>query len=82
MCFIPLHKVEKHKECNRCIIQVELKLNDFTLLDAYTLLTRLVGVCVVILQCVCAASSLEVKIANGFLYPLCIHPLNKTDSKT
>ncbi len=58
-----LHKI---KMC--CCNQVELKITDFTLMDAYTLPTH--GIArrgrVVILQCVCATSSLEVKNKQRF----------------
>ncbi len=51
MSFIALHKL-KHETYNRCCSQVELKLTDFTLLDAHTLPIwhSMEGVCV----CVCA----------------------------
>jgi hypothetical protein len=63
MCFIPLHKVRKHKEFNVSISQVELKLTDFTKVGAYTLPTHGAwGVCVAILKCVWATSSLKTTV--------------------
>ncbi len=65
MCFIPLHKVRKHKKYNMSFSQVELKLTDFTCLGAYTLPTHGLALRVCVRRhpsmCVCATSSLETK---------------------
>ncbi len=64
LSFIALNKL-KHETYNIvCCSQVELKLTDFTLLDVHTLPTRGTAwrVCVGFLQCVCATSSLEIRL--------------------
>ncbi len=66
--FITLHNVLKTQRTHYLICQVELKLSDFTLLDAHSLPTHVImleGVSVDFLKCVCATSSLS--------YSLCIH---------
>jgi hypothetical protein len=63
MSFIALNKL-KHEAYNTYTSQVDLKLIDFTLLDAHTLPTH--GTAwrggEVFLQCVCATSSLGIRI--------------------
>ncbi len=61
--FIALKK-QKHETYNMSCSQAELKLTDFTLLDAHTLPIHGTAwrVCVVLLQCVCATSSLGIRI--------------------
>ncbi len=75
MSFIALNKL-KHEAYNMCCSQVELKLTDFTLLDAHTLPIHGTTwrVCVCFLQCVCATSSLGDKNRPMVKpYSLCIH---------
>jgi hypothetical protein len=63
MSFNALNKL-KHEAYNISASQVDLKLTDFTLLDAHTLPTHGTAWrgCVVFLQCVCATSSLGIRI--------------------
>jgi hypothetical protein len=63
MSFIALNKL-KHEAYNMSASQVDLKLTDFNLLDAHTLPTHGTAwrMCVFFLQCVCATSSLAIRI--------------------
>ncbi len=75
MSFIALNKL-KHEAYNRSVSQVDLKLTDFTRLDAHTPPTH--GTAwrgrVVFLQCVCATSSLGIRIELSLKsYSLCIY---------
>ncbi len=77
MSFIALNKL-KHKTYKRSVSQVELKVTDFTLLDAHNLpihgtAWRVLGVCG-LHQCVCATSSLGIRIELPLKsYSLCIY---------